>query len=130
MSEAIVRNWVKLGEYDLETARAMLNAGRYLYVAFTCHQAIEKILKALFVKEKGETPPYTHNLTKLLHGVSIGNSVDEGNVRFMETLNSYYIETRYTEQLDELSKLLTRRQSHELYEKTEELFSWLKSLIK
>lgn len=38
--------WAEMSDYDLETAEAMLATGRYLYVAFMCHQTIEKILKA------------------------------------------------------------------------------------
>ena len=39
--------WLELADYDLETARAMLQTGRYLYVGFMCHQVIEKALKAV-----------------------------------------------------------------------------------
>jgi HEPN domain-containing protein len=42
-----VKYWIDLAEYDLKkkTARAMLKTKRYLYVAFICHQVIEKMLK-------------------------------------------------------------------------------------
>ncbi len=35
-----------MSEYDVETARHMLATGRYLYVVFMCHLALEKMLKA------------------------------------------------------------------------------------
>ena len=38
------QNWIALAEYDLETGRHMLATGRYLYVVFMCHMALEKIL--------------------------------------------------------------------------------------
>jgi len=57
VSEKTIKNWIDLACYDLETASAMLASGRYLYVAFTCQQAIEKLLKALFVKQENRTPP-------------------------------------------------------------------------
>lgn len=40
----VTEHWLNLAEYDLETARAMLKAGRYLYVTFMCHLTIEKTL--------------------------------------------------------------------------------------
>lgn len=98
MSEKVIKNWLALAEYDFKTARAMMKSGRYLYVAFTCQQTIEKTLKALFVKEKEETPPYTHNLIKLLSDLSVSSKIDEEKRKFMEILNSYYIESRYTEE--------------------------------
>jgi len=37
-----VQYWQEMSEYDLATAKAMLQTGRYLYVGFMCHQAVEK----------------------------------------------------------------------------------------
>lgn len=129
MSKRIINNWLGLAEYDLKTAKAMLDARRYLYVAFTCQQAVEKILKALYVKEKDEPPPYTHNLIKLLNTLSISPKVDGEKRKIMETLNSYYIESRYTEELVEISKLLTKKTAEDVFSKTKELFLWLKEKV-
>ncbi len=41
--------WLDAAEYDLQTAKAMLETKRYLYVGFMCHQTIEKALKGVFV---------------------------------------------------------------------------------
>ncbi len=43
-----VKYWSDLSEYDYDTALAMMQTGRYLYVGFMCHQTIEKILKAYY----------------------------------------------------------------------------------
>ena len=53
--------WVGLAEYDLETARALLDSKRYLYVGFMCHQVVEKMLKAVYVSIFNEIPPKTLN---------------------------------------------------------------------
>ena len=129
MSKKIIKNWIALAEYDFETAKAMMKSGRYLYVAFTCQQTIEKTLKALYVKEKDETPPYTHNLIKLLSDLSVSSKIDEEKRKFMEILNSYYIESRYTEEIKEISKMLTGKKAKEILSKTKELFLWLKEKI-
>ena len=39
--------WLEIAQYDLDTSTVLQNGERFLYVAFCCHQAIEKILKAL-----------------------------------------------------------------------------------
>ena len=44
--------WIDIAQYDLETARAMLKSGRFLYVGFMCHQVIEKIFKGFYVFAK------------------------------------------------------------------------------
>ena len=41
-----IKYWIDISDYDLETAEAMLQSKRYLYVGFMCHQTIEKAFKA------------------------------------------------------------------------------------
>ncbi len=36
--------WLDIADYDLDTAEAMHQTGRWLYVAFMCHQVIKKTL--------------------------------------------------------------------------------------
>lgn len=42
-----VKYWLELSDYDLETAIAMLNSRRYLYVGLLCHQTIEKNIQSI-----------------------------------------------------------------------------------
>jgi len=108
MSQKIIDNWISLAKYDLETANVMLKAERYLYVAFMCQQSIEKILKACYVKQHKTTPPYTHNLLRLIRDLNFNDEITNEITETIETLNSYYIESRYTEDIEELSKYLTK----------------------
>ena len=57
--------WVEMAEYDLDTAIAMLNTKRYLYVGFMCHQVIEKMLKAYWSKIFEEPPLKILSLSRL-----------------------------------------------------------------
>jgi hypothetical protein len=50
--------WLRLADYDLATARALLTTRRYLYVGFMCHQVIEKTLKAAVVDRTSTVPPF------------------------------------------------------------------------
>ena len=129
MSQKIIDNWLSLAEYDLSTAHDMSKAGRYLYVAFMCQQAIEKIMKALYVKQHGSTPPYTHNLLRLTKELSLKDKMDDEMIVTIEELNSYYIESRYTEDIEELSKLLTKAKVVSVLSSTKELFEWIKSKL-
>ena len=65
------RNWIAMAEYDLETARYMLHSGRYLYVIFLCHLALEKLLKAHVCEATQTMPPKTHDLIYLARLVKI-----------------------------------------------------------
>ena len=52
--EEKIKYWIELSDYDIETADAVLQTKRYLYVGFMCHQTIEKIFKAVYTKLKEE----------------------------------------------------------------------------
>ena len=129
MSQKIIDNWISLAEYDLATAQDMSKAGRYLYVAFMCQQAIEKILKACYVKQYNSTPPYTHNLLRLVKELNFKDEMGDEMMADIEDLNSYYIESRYTEDIEELSKLLTEVKAVSVLNSTKELFGWIRARL-
>ena len=73
--------WFDSAEYDLQTARAMLETRRLLYVGFMCHQTIEKALKGVFVARKPEEDlPYIHKLMRLANLSGISAEMDEGQL--------------------------------------------------
>jgi HEPN domain-containing protein len=41
--------WLEIAQYDLDTAEAMLNSRRWFYVVFMCQQAVEKLVKGLYI---------------------------------------------------------------------------------
>ncbi len=47
----------------------------------------------------------------------------------IEELNSYYIDSRYTEDIEELAKLLTETKTVSVLNSTEELFEWIKARL-
>lgn len=125
MNEKTLNNWISLAEYDLATSKAMLDSGRYLYVVFTAQQAIEKLLKAYYLKINNDTPPYIHNLLRLLTYCDIVDKLSDVQIDFITELNLYYIETRYTEDVMELSKITDKEKAHNIFIKTEAFFKWL-----
>lgn len=127
--DRMVNNWYKISDYDYKTAKSMLISGRYLYVAFLCQQAVEKMLKALFCRKyKNKTPPYIHNLIKLACEIKINNFSDE-QFDFLSFLNAYYVESRYNEDFENLNKSINKKRAVEIYEKTGDLLKWLKVKI-
>ena len=115
--------------YDFESAKAMLETKRYLYVGFMCHQTIEKILKAYFCKYSSETPPYTHNLTKLAKLSSLYEEFLDEQKDFLDLLEPLNIEARYPSDKELLLKSLNEQKCSELIKETEELLLWIKAKL-
>lgn len=120
-----VRYWLELAAYDFETAKAMLETKRFLYVGFMCHQVIEKILKAYHVSKTGENPPYIHNLTLLAEKSSILESLSDAQKDFLDYLEPLNIEARYPTVKEKIFATLTEGKCMEIIKKTEELYKWI-----
>ena len=91
--EEKVEHWLDIAEYDLETAVAMQETGRYLYTVFMCQQALEKLLKAIYLQQNGEEAPRTHNLLHLYEILALPEQQDY--LQTMGEINAYYIKGRY-----------------------------------
>jgi HEPN domain-containing protein len=122
--DKIVRHWVERAEYDLETAKAMLDSARYLYVAYTCQQAVEKILKAIIAEQNKENLPI-HNLTRLAELAGIKDDFGSDNFDFLAELTPYCIEARYGDYKESISEIIDKEKAKNIYKETKEVFKWL-----
>lgn len=125
-SNTAVSYWVDIADYDLETAHAMLATERYLYVGFMCHQTIEKLLKAYYVRTTNDSPPHTHSLSRLADLSGLYAELNESQKDLLDMLEPLNVETRYPTQKDMILKSLTREKCEALIGKTKELSEWIK----
>jgi len=78
-------NRIALTDYDLDTAHHMLTTGRYLYVIFLCHLALEKLLKAHVAEVTQTLLIKTHDLIYL---VKKGNvDLSQNHLDFIGKIN-------------------------------------------
>ncbi|MDE7334102.1 MAG: HEPN domain-containing protein [Lachnospiraceae bacterium] len=123
-----VKYWIDLAEYDLETAKAMLDTKRYLYVGFMCHQTIEKGLKAVIAKT-GDFPPKIHNLIELSKKASLYYMFSDTQKDFIMDLNPLNIESRYPSYVEKINAILTETKCIEILSKTKELLQWIETKL-
>lgn len=120
-------SWMEQAQYDLDTARAMLDSGRHLYVLFCCQQAVEKMLKAVITLRTKTFPPRIHNLIRLAQAAAL--DLDEESMQFFRELSSYYIQTRYPEEIPELAAGISEDLARRILRRTEERIQWLNLTI-
>ena len=124
-----IRYWKDLAEYDLETAKAMLETKRYLYVGFMCHQATEKIIKAYYTSIYDHYPPRTHNLRMLAQKANIISDLNEEQNKLLNTLEPLNIEARYPTDKEQLLNSLSYKRCLYLYKSTQEFLEWIKEKL-
>jgi HEPN domain-containing protein len=122
------REWIELSEEDLQVARLALDEGIPRTCIFHCQQALEKLLKAIWIEKAAEGyPPREHNLTLL---AAKGNVVlDAGRQEFFDSLSKQYMPTRYADVAIEEEVEYSKEQAENYYRRTAEEFQWLRQQL-
>ena len=120
--------------------RIYVKIRKIIYVAFTCQQAIEKLVKALHVLYTENEAPKTHNILYvfelIFNNEENSSKVPDKNFKEIRNkysslftrLHSYYIAARYTDYKRKISESLDKKICAELLKETKEAFKWLTSL--
>ena len=123
------QKWLDRVAYDIDTAKAMLQTDRLIYAIFMCQQSLEKCFKALLAHEEKEIVPI-HNLRRLAEQASVIQELDDSTLMKLDFLTSYYINARYKEDLQQLSKGITGPMVQDFIQFSEGLITWLCQKIK
>lgn len=127
--EEKVAYWLDIADYDFDTAIAMLNTGRWLYVAFMCHQVIEKTLKAYWCATQENEPPYVHNHKQLAVGSGLYEYMNEEQKDFLATISTFNIQARYPEYKSQILKILNKHTCAQIIEGTKDLQIWIRKRL-
>lgn len=60
--EKQIEYWKSGADSDLETAEILIQNKKFVQGLFFCHLCIEKITKAILVKETNQIPPKSHDI--------------------------------------------------------------------
>lgn len=91
--EKTVSYWLEGAQYDLGVARAMFKSKKYPYALFMGHLALEKILKALVVKNTKTHAPFTHSLPYLAESSKL--EIPEEILIKLREFMEFHFEARY-----------------------------------
>jgi HEPN domain-containing protein len=117
-------NWLAQVDYDIATAEQMLHAGRYIYVIFMSHMALEKALKALVTEETQKLPPRTHNLIDLAQRAQV--VLSQAQQDFLGKINNISVGVRYPEDLSAMVSQYPAAIAQDYLERTKELITWVR----
>ena len=78
---------------NLESAKKLIDKERVLHGLFYCHLVIQKILRAIVIKNTNASPSKTMDLNSLLAKANI--KLSKENISFIEILINFHIQGRY-----------------------------------
>ena len=123
--------WLAYAQEDLLTAEAMADTKRWMYVAFCCQQAIEKLVKGLYGLYLGfDSVPYGHNISRLVNAFAetLPQPVPQEYYDHFDILTRYYLNNRYPDYVQDLSAQTKEGSAKDVLNKTKEVFAWLQTL--
>lgn len=124
-TENISQAWFDIAAEDLSAAEWMHQGGRWLYVAFECHQALEKMIKAYWTAVRDDDPPLLHNHERLLMGCGLYNKLNDEQLKFLEMMHPMYIAGRYPQYKQQVAANLGEQTSKYILEQTKQFQQWI-----
>jgi HEPN domain-containing protein len=89
----IIRQWREGASESFIIAEFAASRNQRGMMLFHCHLALEKALKALYMEQKKEVAPFTHNLGSL--AIRIDIALDLQEKEFLDALTPQSVKGRY-----------------------------------
>ena len=116
--------WWKQAERDLKSSKNSLNSKDYYVSALLSQQAVEKALKCLYLKEKGELLRI-HDLVKLAREVNAPLEI----VKKCAEINPVYVEVRYPEGNELPADKINKNEAEKILEMAGGVLIWIKKQL-
>jgi HEPN domain-containing protein len=123
----IVKHWTETSDEDFNTMLILFRSKQYHWALFMGHIAMEKLLKAYFVKQNGNHAPFTHNLYRLAE--LGGLDISEEYADWLFKITTFNINARYDDYKKEFYNMCTIVFAEEWIEKIKILQQWIKQML-
>jgi HEPN domain-containing protein len=118
--EEHVNHWVNTAQYDWDGVENAFSTKNYLHSLFWMHLVLEKLAKALWVKNHEENiPPKTHDIVRLLEQSNI--DLGDDTMNFLRKFIHFQLSTRYPDYINDMYKVCTKDYTVVQLEKAKEV---------
>jgi HEPN domain-containing protein len=125
--ERIINHWIESSDKDFKAMIDLYQTHNNHWALFMGHLVIEKLLKALFVKSKGEFPPMIHDLRRL--GEKADIELDMSQQLVLDSISRFNINARYDDYKQSFYQLCTDSFTTEWIEKIKDSRLWIKAKL-
>jgi HEPN domain-containing protein len=124
----LIDYWLNSAAHDFDVAETLFQNKKYDWCLFIGHLVIEKLLKAFYVKDTDESPPWIHNLIRLAESTTLPLSDEQKQL--LGEINRFNVEARYPDYKHVFYQLCTKEFTEEYFTKIKEMYQWLLSQMK
>lgn len=125
--DRIIEYWKESADKDFKTMVDLYKTKNYSWALFMGHLVIEKLLKALYVKQKGEYPPLIHDLRRICE--KAGVELDMTQQIYFDSISRFNINARYDDYKQSFYMLCTESFTKEWIEKIKGSRLWIKEML-
>jgi len=123
----LIKYWINSSDTDFKTMEDMFHTKNNHWALFMGHLVIEKLAKALYVKQKADYPPLLHDLRRILE--KSGIEIDTDQRIILDTITRFNINARYDDYKNSFYKLCTDNFTQEWIVKIKECRLWIKTML-
>lgn len=124
----VIKYWVASANKDFKAIGSLFNNGHYVWALFIGHLVLEKLLKALYVKNADMSVPFTHDLAKIAGKAGI-QLTDEQN-DLLDAVTAFNIRSRYPDYKGQFYKMATKKFTDNYIKEIKDFRQWLVKKIK
>jgi HEPN domain-containing protein len=126
--EEIIQYWLDTADNDFHTMTHLFDSGDFPWALFMGHLVIEKLLKALYVKEIDINPPRIHDLLRLAEKTSL--PLNDEIKDTLDLISSFNISVRYPDYKRSFYRKCTNEYTEKIINIIKELRTWILSVIR
>ena len=121
--DKIVQYWIDSSEQNYSTMQNLIDSKDFSWALFLGHLVIEKLLKAIYVKNFQSHAIFTHDLLRLANKIDLNMTDDQQE--WLDKVTTFNLNARYDSYKQNFYKLCTKEFTSEWIVKIEKLRQWL-----
>ena len=125
--ERIINHWIESSDKDFKAMIDLYQTQNNNWALFMGHLVIEKLLKTVYVKSKGEFPPMIHDLRRICEKADI--ELDLTHQILLDSISRFNINARYDDYKQSFYQLYTDSFTTEWIEKIKDCRLWIKAKL-
>ena len=125
--DELIKYWIDSSDRDFLAMGHLYEKGDYSWSLFVGHLVIEKLLKAWYVQNISNTPPFVHDLVRLAEKGAL--SLDEDQMDLLDTISTFNIRARYDDYKMEFQRKCTQEFTAEWLNTIKEFREWTKTKL-
>ncbi len=120
-------HWINTSNKDFITMMNLYKSKDYHWSLFIGHIVIERLLKAIIVKQTLDHAPFTHDLSKLAN--HSGFPFSEEQLDWLDTISTFNMNARYDSYKEAFYRKCTFEFTSEWIDKISILRTWIKEKL-